>query len=201
MNMTVVKFNPKWLLLFVFLLAVSLLRIIFVSQKGISPLSNFTPIGAMALFGAAYFNSNAKAYGWPLICLFIGDYILSLTVYKQYNNGFLYAGWYWVYGAFALMTLAGRWILKEISVKNIFMAAMVSTLIHWLVTDFGVWLHGSLYPKNMAGFIDCLIAAIPFEARFLTGTLVYGALLFGSFEWMKRHTRIGAHPIAISEKQ
>jgi hypothetical protein len=32
----------------------------------------------------------------------------------------------------------------------------------------------------------CLVAAIPFELNFLAGTVVYSAILFGAFEWMKK---------------
>ena len=42
-----------------------------------------------------------------------------------------------------------------------------------------------MYTKNVAGFWGCLAAAVPFERDFLGGTLLYSAIMFGSFEWMK----------------
>ena len=74
---------------------------------------------------------------------------------------------------------------KNVSVKNILLAAVTITFIHWIVSDMGVWLASSRYPKTPAGFWACLTAAIPFERNFLLGTLVYSAIMFGSFEWMK----------------
>jgi len=31
-----------------------------------------------------------------------------------------------------------------------------------------------------------LITAIPFELRFLGGTILYSAMMFGTFEWMQK---------------
>ena len=91
-----------------------------------------------------------------------------------------------MYGAFALMTIAGRIILKKVTTTNLMISAIVCTVIHWIVSDIGVWIGSTVYAKNLSGFAQCLIAAIPFEWRFLAGTLVYGIILFGSFELLKR---------------
>jgi len=168
-----------------FLLLVAAIRVVTLSREGLSPLSNFTPLAAMALFGGAYFSSNLKAFGWPLLSLMLSDLLLSVTIFKSYNTGFLYSGWYWVYGAFVLMSLAGRWLLREVSFGRFLTATLVCVLIHWILTDFGVWLDGRTFEKTAAGYAACLEAAIPFEIRFLSGTLVYGTMMFGSFEWMK----------------
>ncbi|MOA27484.1 hypothetical protein D3C78_1483650 [compost metagenome] len=40
-----------------------------------------------------------------------------------------------------------------------------------------------LYPLTLAGFGACLIAAIPFELKFLYGTVIYGAVMFGFMAW------------------
>jgi hypothetical protein len=148
-------------------------------NEDLHPLTNFSPIGAMALFGAAYFKSPGKAYGFPLLTLLVSDVVLSLTVYKEYSHGILYSGWYWVYAAFALMVMAGKLLIKEITAKNILIAALSITFIHWIVSDMG-----STYPKTFTGLWACLAAAIPFERNFLAGTLVYGAVMFGAFEWL-----------------
>ena len=140
----------------------------------------------MALFGGAYFDTQWKGFAFPVLTLFISDFILHQTIFKSYGNGFLYSGWYWVYGAFALMTIAGRIILKKVTATNFIISVIVCVLIHWVVSDIGVWIGSTLYAQNISGFADCLTAAIPFEWRFLAGTLVYGTILFGAFELMKR---------------
>jgi len=184
--MTLTKFNPKTLVLLLIIIIIGTLRVISNFNYEISPLANFSPIGAMALFGGAYFNKSWKAFLFPLLTLFISDFILQQTVFKAYGNGFLYSGWYWVYGAFALMTLAGRWIMRHVAVHTFLISALTCVFIHWIVSDIGVWIGSKIYAQTLGGFINCLIAAIPFEGRFLAGTLVYGIIMFGSFEWMKK---------------
>jgi hypothetical protein len=112
------KFDPRTTILLVFISATAAIRVIFNFNYEISPLANFSPVGAMALFGGAYFNKKWKAFAFPLVMLFISDFILHQTVFKAYGNGFLYSGWYWVYSAFALMTIVGRLLLKKVTISR-----------------------------------------------------------------------------------
>ena len=184
--MTTKKFNPHTAVLLIFISITATIRIIFNFNYDISPLANYSPLGAMAIFGGAYFNKKWKAFVFPSLMLFISDLILHQTVFKQYGNGFLYSGWYWVYGAFALMTVAGRWIVRKVTINRFLISVLICVLIHWIITDLGVWIGSKTYSQDISGFAACLINAIPFELRFLAGTLAYGAILFGSFEWIKR---------------
>lgn len=185
--MSLTKFNPRTAVLLLFIIAAGALRVAFNWSSGLSPLSNFSPLGAMALFGGAYFTQRKTAMGFPMLTLLVSDLILQQTVFSAYSNGLLYSGWYWVYGAFALMAITGRWLIKKVTAASVLLAAFACVLIHWIVTDFGVWLGSTLYPQTLAGFGACLVAAIPFELNFLAGTLVYGLLMFGSFEWLQRN--------------
>lgn len=190
--MSFIKFNPHSVLLLIFITAIAAVRVIINFDTQISPLANFSPVGAMALFGSAYFNKRWKAFSFPLLMLFLSDFILQQTVFKAYGNGILYGGWYWVYGAFALMTIAGRWLLKKITIKNFILSVFVCVFIHWIVSDIGVWYGSRIFLQNLAGYISCLAVAIPYELRFLTGTLVYGIILFGSFEGLTLTLSSGA---------
>ncbi|MEO8416232.1 MAG: DUF6580 family putative transport protein [Ginsengibacter sp.] len=166
------------------MLAVAGLRVIVNRQTGFSLLTNFTPIGAMALFGGAYFNISWKAYLFPLLTLWISDLVLSRFVY-QHQWQLFYHGAYWIYAAFVLMVVAGKYLLKDVSVKNVLLSALAITVIHWVIADIGVFSGGILYPATISGWWTCMAAAILFERNFLCGTLLYVAIMFGSFEWMK----------------
>jgi hypothetical protein len=184
--MTTIKFNPRTVVLLVFIAITALMRILFNYNYDISPLANFSPIGAMAIFGGAYFNKKWKAFAFPLLMLFISDFVLHQTVFKAYGNGFLYRGWSWVYGAFVLMTLVGMWLLRKVTINRFLFSVLICVFIHWTITDLGVWIGSKKYSQDVYGFTACLVNAIPYESRFLAGTLVYGIILFGLFEWMKR---------------
>lgn len=170
------------LLLFIFIIAG--LRILLSTDPAFAPLANLSAVGAMALFGGAYLRSW-KAFAFPLLALFISDLFISRFAYWGGNWTFLYEGAGFVYGAIALMVLVGYFLLSQKTVGRFLLSSLAIVGIHWIVTDLGVWLGSSMYPQTLSGFWACLLAAIPFERNFLLGTLVYGGVMFGAFEWMK----------------
>ena len=194
-NMSNLKMNPRSAVLLLIILAVTAFRLLVTFNTDELQFANFSSIGAVALFGGAYFKNDVKAFAFPLLSLFLSDFILSSTIFSQYSNGFLYDGWYWVYIAFALMVLVGKVMLKKINVVNFIGSALVVTFIHWIVTDLGVWYHNPMFTQNFAGFWHALVLAIPFEGRFIAGTLIYGAIICGAFELLKlRYTVLKLQP-------
>lgn len=171
------------LLLFVVIIAA--MRVIFSMDPALAPFANFSAVGAMALFGGAYF-TNWKAFAFPLLALLISDLLISRFAHWGGEWQFLYSGAAWVYGAIALMVVVGRYLMKRKTVTNFLLSSVLIVLIHWIVTDFGVWAMGTMYPKTLAGFGACLVAAIPFEWNLLFGTLIYGVVMFGGFEFVQR---------------
>ncbi len=149
-----------------------------------SPIYNFTPIGAMALFGGSYFSEKWKAYLFPLLALWLSDIVLGYFVY-YHKLVLFYDGFLWTYAAFALAVLIGS-AIKKVNVKNVIAAAVAAALVHWVISDIGVWMGGYLYPKTAEGFVACLVAAIPFMKNMLIGNIVFSAIAFGLFEWMQK---------------
>lgn len=181
--MSDIKFNPRTLTLILFIVVIGLLRFLIPMIGDLEGLANYSAVGAMTIFGGAYFNNNTtKALSFPLLTLLLSDVVLSLTVYKAYSSGFLYEGWYWVYAAFALMVIVSKLIMKKVNAAGFLLSTLAVVMIHWIVTDFGIWYGSASYPQTLAGFWMVLAKAIPFEFRFLYGTLGYGILMFGLFE-------------------
>ena len=176
-------FTPRTLAILAFMVLVALIRVLSAINGELSPLSNFTPLGAMALFGGAYF-SRPRAMAFPLLTLWMSDIILNRMVFYGEWRLF-YDGFYWTYGAFVLMVVIGQFMMNKKTVGRLVLSTLVVVFIHWIVTDTGVWLVRETYPITLQGYWMCLLAAIPYELNFMVGTLVYGAILFGSFEWMQ----------------
>ena len=172
-------FSRRNAVILLIILVIAALRLLSFIDMG--PLTYFTPLGAMALFGAAYFSGHVKPYLFPLLTLFVSDLILSFTLFAEFRNGgLLYSGWYWVYLAFALMTVAGKLILKKVTIERLILAVVVTTLIHWLVSDLSACMVESNF--TFAFYLDRLIMALPYELKFLGGTAFFSALMFGLFE-------------------
>lgn len=144
---------------------------------------NFTPIGAIAMFGGAYFSDKVKAYLIPLAALVCSDLVLNYTVYYDVP-GKLDAA-IWTYISFLLMVTVGRYINK-VNAGTVIAGAFVCVLIHWIISDLSVVLmEGSMYPRTFAGYLLALQNAIPWERNLLVSTLVYSLVMFGGFEYAK----------------
>lgn len=146
--------------------------------------NNFTPIGAIGLFGAAYFQRRWLALLVPFAALFVSDLLLNNIVYRQYYPTFTWFTSGWIYGAFALVMLAG-WILvrRRVSAGNVLGASLTASLIFFLVTNFSVWLQSGMYPQTQAGLLACYTAGLPFLTNTLLGDLCFSVVLFGVYEW------------------
>ncbi|MEM8908063.1 MAG: DUF6580 family putative transport protein, partial [Bacteroidota bacterium] len=152
---------------------------------------NFTPIGGMALFGAAYFSKKHWAFLIPMLALFISDLVINNFVYPvlypEYYSGFTLftQGWYWYYGAFMLISLLGGYLLQTVRPTNLLVASLLASSLFFLITNFGTWTSGLLYPLNLTGLLACYTAGLPFFLNTLLGDLFYVFVLFGTFAWMQ----------------
>ena len=152
---------------------------------------NFTPVGGMALFGAAYFTKKYWAFIIPLAAMFISDLIINNlvypVVYPQYYEGFtlMTQGWDWMYGSFALIALLGMTVLKKIKIPTLIASSLGASLIFFVITNFGSWASGIMYPMNMTGLMAAYTAGLPFFLNTIAGDLFYVGVLFGSFELVK----------------
>ena len=136
---------------------------------------NFTPIGAMALFSGAYLGRRALAFAAPLAALLVSDAIIGF--YPEL--AFVYLG--------TVATVAIGWALsRRRRVLRVGAAALASSILFFLLTNFGVWLVMDYYPKTLDGLAACYVAAIPFFQNSVAGDLFYSALLFGGFALLQR---------------
>jgi hypothetical protein len=177
--MSLQKINTRTVVLILMIVAAAAMRL--VSYKYQTVLSNFTPVGAIALFGGAYFTDKWKAYVVVLFTLYVSDIAIDYLYTSKlvlWSNTSL-----WVYICFAIMVYIGS-LIKKASFVNVFLASSVSIILHWLIIDLP-WLYGTLYPHNLTGYGQSLIAAIPFEKNMVLGDLLFCTLLFGGFELAK----------------
>jgi hypothetical protein len=177
--MSLKKINIRTVVLVLLLIAAAAMRLVNVKYIA---LSNFTPVGAIALFGGAYFTDKWKAYLVVLATLFVSD----IAINYMYTSKLIlwYGGSFWVYLCFAIMVFVGT-LIKKVSFVNVSAASLVSVLIHWLIMDMP-WLYSvALYPHTLAGYGQSLVAAIPFEKNMVLGDALYCTLLFGGFELAK----------------
>lgn len=170
---------------------------------------NFTPIGALGLFGGARLRSW-MAYGLPLGVMALSDILLwALNGSEPFNP--------WVYLSFALTVVWGRLLLRSGGARRVVAVSALVSVQFFLVTNFGVWLQSIrtqpvppegaavvwrdypglpapvpvAYAPNLSGLLACYAAALPFTqtnasplgflGNQLLGDLFYSGLLFGGY--------------------
>ena len=181
--------QPRVIILILIVLAAAAMRVI--NAWAVVPWANFPIIGAVAIFSGSYF-TKSRAIMISLFTLLVSDIVINLGVYSG-KFGVLTGGWYWTYLIFFLIVFVDWLIMRKITVQRFVAASVVSALMHWLLSDLMLWINGStdlrtLKPLNrdIDGLVQCYVQGIPFLRNYLVGTLVYGAIMFGIFEWIKR---------------
>lgn len=148
---------------------------------------NFTPLGAIALFGAAYFTDKKWALLIPLVAFWGSDLLLNNITYAAYYDGFTWftSGMLYSYGSIAMIVILGYYLLKKITVGRVLGGALGASVIFFIISNLGVWISGTMYPLTLEGLIACYTAAIPFFHYTIAGNVIYSAVLFGAYEWIK----------------
>jgi hypothetical protein len=144
---------------------------------------NMTSLTAIALFGGAYFSDRRLAFLVPLSALLLSDLVLGFYRHMEV-----------VYISFALIVTIGLWLQKHRTALPIVGAALGSSVLFFVLTNFGVWAFDALYPKTIEGLIACYVAAIPFFQNTLLGDLLYTAVLFGGFALLERQLPVLRDP-------
>lgn len=155
-------------------LALLILGIAFVRLLSL-PFPNVHPLAAMALFGAAYFRSKVMAYVVPLAALFITDLFVGFHSLMPF-----------VYGSFVLIGVIGFSLRGHIKPMPVVLATLTGSILFFLITNFGVWLMGTMYPMTVDGLLMCYTAALPFFRNTLIGDFFFVGVLFGGFALMRQ---------------
>ncbi len=145
---------------------------------------NFSPMAAIGLFGAAHFAKKWQAFFIPLIGIWISDLVINNYVYSSSSSNFVwfYSGFYWQYMSYILIIFAGLFIFNRgISLTKTFGGMMSSSGIFFLVSNFGVWTGGTMYPKNFGGLINCYAAGVPFIHNTIISDVLFTTVLFGTY--------------------
>lgn len=153
---------------------------------------NFTPLAAIALFGAAYFGRQYLLLLVPFASLFLSDLFINNVIYADLNQGsFVWITSGWLYLAFALVMVAGSaWLHNKVSVLRVLGASLSGSMVFFLVSNFSTWLESGMYALNLSGLMACYTAGIPFFGNTVMGDLVFSGLLFGAYAWLTRKQEI-----------
>lgn len=137
---------------------------------------NFTPIAAIALLGGAMFEKR-----WlGLVAVFAAMLLSDALIGFHSSMGA-------VYFSFGLTWLIGAMALRRPTAVRVTGAALTSSVLFFLITNFAVWYGSTFYPQTSAGLMTCYTAGLAFyngQSFFLNGLfgdLFFSGLLFGGY--------------------
>jgi len=169
---------------------------------------NFTPVGALGLFGGARLRSW-QALALPLAIMFLTDLLIwAIRGWMPFNP--------YVYGSFVITVLLGRLLTRSNTPGRIVACSLAASVQFFLVTNFGTWaafhvdptsipngapyktVYDDIYPNptiyyanNPSGLAACYWLAAAFSrpeapplgffGNLLAGDLFFTAILFGAY--------------------
>lgn len=133
---------------------------------------NFTPIAAMALFAGCYLQKR-WAVVLPLAAMFVSDIFIGFYDWQVMVS---------VYIAIALAFFVGWYLRNRVKWYSVILAALISSLTFFVLTNFAVWAFFTWYPHTWVGLVSCFMLALPFFRNTLIGDVVYSGVFFGIYE-------------------
>src|SRR5262249_40758248 len=132
----------------------------------------FTPVGASLLFFGS--RMSRKQFWAPVALLVASDLYLTLKVYHVAFTWDQTLIWAWYAGA----CFIGVLLHNRVKPLRVLGAALGSAVSFFLVSNFGVWAAGYLYPRTWAGLIASYTNAIPFFRNGVASDLFFATVFF-----------------------
>ena len=140
------------------------------------PFLNFTALSALALLCGSVIR-RPSAMMIPLIVRAGTDIILQL----KSGHGY-FASWMFDYSALLLIFAIGRWVPNRNYFAVLF-GGISATAVYFFLSNTGVWImQPDWYPdRTIIGWIESLVAGIPFARGTAIGDVVFSLVFFGAW--------------------
>jgi hypothetical protein len=152
----------------------------------------FAPQWAMAVFAGAVIKDKKWAFIIPVLSMFISDLFYQVLYIEGFSSipGF-YEGQWQNYLLFTLLVFVG-FAVKKLNVLQIAAASLAAPSLYFIVSNFLVWAsngttRGLDRPKTFNGLMLCYSDGIPFYRTSLLATLVFSAILFGTYAFIRNY--------------
>ena len=150
---------------------------------------NFAPIGAVAIFCGWWFHQRAVGILAPVVIAVLSDLLLLAMYGVPFAPEMSF-----VYGSYACMAFIGSAVRLRPNFLMAICGALAGSVTFFLLTNFGCWLMGFLYPEtynlyaqNLTGLAACYVSALPFYRPTLAGDMIFSTALFGMAFWLTRN--------------
>ena len=142
-----------------FLIFIFMFIFIFVFRYFPHP-PNFTPVLALTLYASVYFGLRSSPF--VIMAFALSDFFIGFHHLLIFTWGSL--------ALISIMGLFGKSFFSRLSLL------ILSSIIFFVCTNFGVWMFSDFYTKDIYGLFQCYVLAIPFFINTIISTFVFGML-------------------------
>jgi len=148
---------------------------------------NFTPMAAIALFAGFIFIKRYMAVVAVVSTMILCDYFAfgSLSV-SWFGSKSMFV----VYIALLFPIVFKNFLQRKLGVLRIFGAALASSSVFFLATNFAVWAFSPMYEKTLEGLVLCYTMAIPFFQNTIAGDLIWSGVIFGTYLALRNYSNL-----------
>ncbi len=153
----------------------------------------FAPQWAMAIFAGSVVKDKKWAFIMPVLSMFISDLLYQVLFSENLSpiQGF-YEGQWQNYLLFALLVFIG-FAIRKLTVVNILIASIAAPTFYFILSNFIVWAgwqgtRGLGRPRTFNGLMQTYADGIPFYRTSIVATILFSAVLFGSYFLITRRS-------------
>jgi hypothetical protein len=172
---------------FNYLVILSVLIVLGVVGRLLPHPPNFTPMAAIALFAGFIFLKRYIAVIAVVVTMLLTDY---------FAFGYLSAEWFasksmWVvYLALLFPVVFKNFLQKKLGLFRVAGAALASSTVFFIATNFAVWAFSPMYEKTLEGLVLCYTMAIPFFQNTVAGDLIWSGVIFGTYFLLRNYSNL-----------
>ena len=155
-----------------------ILFILLVLSRMITDIPNFTATIALVMFAGYLIQNRLLSILVILISQIVSDLYLGI-----------YSSMIFVYAAYISIALLSPIMMKKMNTKSIVLSSVISPSIFFIISNFGVWLTGSIYTFNLPGLLACYIAGVPFFDESLISTVLFALTIFSIMKLITKESK------------
>ena len=127
---------------------------------------NFTPILAGIIFLPFIKKDLTFALMVPLASMIISDLVIGMHSLML-----------WTYGSLMILSLISFFFYQD-NFKRVGALALISPMIFFVLSNFGVWINSNSYSKDIEGLIACYFNAIPFYTSSALACILFSTIFY-----------------------
>tara|TARA_B100001109_G_scaffold249363_1_gene241215 strand:+ start:155 stop:508 length:354 start_codon:yes stop_codon:yes gene_type:complete len=83
----------------------------------------------------------------------------------------------WTYGSLMILSLISFFFYQD-NFKRVGTLALISPIIFFVLSNFGVWINSNSYSKDIEGLIACYFNAIPFYTSSALACILFSTIFY-----------------------